>query len=335
MLLPKFFAFASCTLASALLLPACKPAAKTSIVRVDGSSTVYPVTEAVAEAFLKETGGRIRVTVGIAGTGGGFKKFSRGESDITNASRPILAEEIAACKQAGIEFIELPICFDALTVAVHPQNSFVDHLTVAELKKIWEPAAQGKITSWAQVRPGFPDEPLKLFGAGSDSGTFDYFTEAIVGKAKACRSDFTASEDDNTLVQGIESDKFALGFIPYAYFEPHATRMKAVAVDAGNGDGPVFPSSETVVSGKYTPLSRPLFIYVSRASADKPEVAEFIAFYLSRVGELAKEVKYTPLPDSAYQRALERFKNKETGTVFGGHPEVGLTVEALLERELK
>src|SRR5918994_7620902 len=202
----------------------------TAIIKIDGSSTVFPITEAVAEEFQKEKGGKVNVTVGISGTGGGFKKFVRGEIDVSDASRPILTEEMAQAKANGIEYIELPIAFDALTVVVNPQNDWVTSMTVAELKKIWEPEAQGKITHWNHIRPEWPNEKIALFGAGSDSGTFDYFTEAICGKAKASRGDYTASEDDNVLVQGVEGNKFALGYIPYAYFAPHSTRMKAVAV---------------------------------------------------------------------------------------------------------
>jgi phosphate transport system substrate-binding protein len=307
--------------------------AQDTLIKIDGSSTVFPATEAVAEEFQKETKGAVRVTVGISGTGGGFKKFCRGETDISDASRPILKQEMADCKAHGIEYIELAICFDALTVAVHPQNTWVTAITVADLKKMWEPEAQGKITHWNQIRPEWPHEKLVLFGAGSDSGTFDYFTEAIVGKAKASRGDFTASEDDNVLVQGIEGNTYALGYIPYAYFAPHAKRMKALAIDWGKGAGPVLPSQETVLKGTYNPLSRPLFIYVSRKAAERPEVRQFVEFYLTQGSKLVQEVKYLPLPDAAYQMGLERFKERQTGTGFGGEPEVGLPVEEILRRE--
>jgi phosphate transport system substrate-binding protein len=309
--------------------------AQDKLIKIDGSSTVFPATEAVAEEFQKHTKGAVKVTVGISGTGGGFKKFCRGETDISDASRPILKEEMEACKAQGIEYIELPICFDALTVAVHPQNTWVDAITVAELKKIWEPEAQGKITHWNQIRPEWPKEKLVLFGAGADSGTFDYFTEAIVGKAKASRGDFTASEDDNVLVQGIEGNKYALGYIPYAYYAPHAKRMKALAINwEKHTPGAVLPSQENVLKGTYNPLSRPLFIYVNRKAADqRPEVREFVEFYLKHGAPLVQEVKYLPLPDVAYQMGLERFKKLQTGTGFGGTPEVGLPVEEILRRE--
>lgn len=307
------------------------------VIKVDGSSTVFPVTEAVAEEFQNEKKGKINVTVGISGTGGGFKKFVRGEIDVADASRPILTDEMAQAKANGIEFLELPVAFDALTVVVNPQNTWVTSMTVAELKKVWEPDAQGKITHWNQVRPEWPNEKIALFGAGADSGTFDYFTEAIVGKAKASRGDYTASEDDNVLVQGIEGNKYALGYIPYAYFAPHSNRMKALGIEweKNKVKGPVMPSLENVLAGNYNPLSRPLFIYVSRKSLDKPAVKEFVEFYLKNVKTLAAEVKYMPLPDSAYQMAVERVRVMQTGTGFGGVPEVGLPVEEILKRPPK
>ncbi len=310
---------------------------ESAVIKVDGSSTVFPVTEAVAEEFQKEKQGKVHVTVGISGTGGGFKKFVRGEIDVCDASRPILTDEMAQAKANGIEFLELPVAFDALTVVVNPQNTWVTSMTVAELKKIWEPDAQGKITHWNQVRPEWPNEKIAFFGAGADSGTFDYFTEAIVGKAKASRGDYTASEDDNVLVQGIEGNKYALGYIPYAYFAPHSNRMKAVGIEweKNKVKGPVMPSPENVLAGSYNPLSRPLFIYVSRKSLDKPEVKEFVEFYLKNVRTLATEVKYMPLPDTAYQMAMERVRVMQTGTGFGGVPEVGLPVEEILRRPPK
>ena len=313
------------------------PGGETAVIKIDGSSTVFPITEAVAEEFQREKQGQVNVTVGISGTGGGFKKFARGEIDVTDASRPILAEEMAQAKANGIEYIELPIAFDALTVVVNPQNDWVTSMTVAELKKIWEPDAQGKITHWNHIRPEWPNEKIALFGAGADSGTFDYFTEAIVGKAKASRGDYTASEDDNVLVQGVEGNRFALGYIPYAYFAPHSTRMKAVAIEWEKNKvaGPIMPNPENVLAGTYNPLSRPLFIYVSRKSMDKPAVKEFVEFYLKNVPTLAGEVKYLPLPDTAYQAATQRLASLQTGTGFGGIPEVGLPVEEILKRPPK
>jgi phosphate transport system substrate-binding protein len=308
-----------------------------AVIKIDGSSTVFPITEAVAEEFQKEKQGKVKATVGISGTGGGFKKFVRGEIDVADASRPILAEEMAQAKTNGIEFIELPIAFDALTVVVNNQNDWVTSMTVAELKKIWEPVAQGKITHWNQVRPEWPNEKIALFGAGADSGTFDYFTEAIVGKAKASRGDYTASEDDNVLVQGVEGNKYSLGYIPYAYFAPHSNRMKAVAIqwEKNKVQEPVLPSPENVLAGNYNPLSRPLFIYVSRKSLDKPAVKEFVEFYLANVKTLATEVKYVPLADTEYQMAMDRLRNMQTGSGFGGVPEVGLPIQELLKRPPK
>jgi phosphate transport system substrate-binding protein len=313
------------------------PGAGIGLVKVDGSSTLFPVTEAVAEEFQNSQGGKMRVTVGISGTGGGFKKFARGEIDVVNASRPILSEEMELAKSNGIEFIELPVAFDAITVVVHPENNWVSSLTVAELKKIWEPGAQGTLMNWNQIRSEFPNDKIVLFGAGADSGTFDYFTEAIVGKAKSSRGDYTGSEDDNTLVQGIEGNKFALGYLPFAYYEPHKDRMKAISIqwDKNKVKEPVPPSMENVLAGTYNPLSRPLFIYVNVASLERPEVKAFVDFYLENAGVLAKEVKYLPLPTEAYTAVKERLLQKKKGTGFGGHAEVGLPIEEILKREPK
>ena len=269
------------------------------------------------------------LAVGIAGTGGGFKRFCRGETDISNASRPILKEEMELCRAAGIKYLELPVAFDALTVVINPANTWAKSMTVAELKKIWEPGAQGRITKWNQVRADWPNQPLMLFGAGSDSGTFDYFTEAINGKAKASRGDYSASEDDNTLVQGVENHKNSLGYFKLQpYREP-----QSVAVDGGKG--PVSPGMETVISGTYQPLSRPLFIYVKDSAANRAEVKEFVQFFLTQGAELAKEVGYVPLPAQSYTLALKHFTDRKMGTVFGGVPEVGVTIEALQAREGK
>jgi phosphate transport system substrate-binding protein len=312
--------------------------AQNKIIQIDGSSTVYPMTEAVAEEFQKKNQGAIKVTVGISGTGGGFKKFVRGEIDIQDASRPILKEEMAAAKQNGIEYLEIPVVFDALTIAVNPQNTWVDHLTIDELKKMWEPSAQGKITHWNQIRAEWPAEKIVLFGAGSDSGTFDYFTEAVVGKAKSSRGDYTGSEDDNVLVKGIEGNKGALGYIPFAYYAPHKDKMKAVPIvwEKNRVKEPVAPSLENVLKGNYNPLSRPLFIYVSKKSVEtKPEVRAFVEFYLENAEVLAKQVKYLPLPEKAYEQGLDRLKKMQTGTGFGGVPEVGLPVEEIMKREPK
>jgi len=304
-------------------------------VKIDGSSTVYPVTEAVAEEFQKAKQGKIRVTVGISGTGGGFKKFCRGETDISDASRPILKKEMDLCKENGIQYMEMPVAFDALTVVINPKNTWIKSMTVAELKKIWEPAAQGKITSWKQVNASWPDAPLKLFGAGADSGTFDYFTEAITGKSKSSRGDFTASEDDNVLVQGVSRDVNALGFFGFAYYVENRDKLKAVPIVEKAGKPAVSPDMKTVLDGSYQPLARPIFIYVNAKSAQKPEVREFVEYYNKHGAKLSREVKYVPLPDKAYTHNLETLANKTLGTKFGGQNKVGLTIEDLMKMEAK
>ena len=306
--------------------------AHAQIVKIDGSSTVFPITEGVAEDFQKAKKGSVKVTVGISGTGGGFKKFCRGETDISNASRPIQKKEMDDCKAAGIEYYELPIAFDALTVVINPRNPFLKQITVAELKAIWEPAAQGKITRWKQVNPAWPDAPIKLFGAGADSGTFDYFTEAVNGKAKASRGDFTASEDDNVLVQGISSDVNAIGYFGYAYYAENQAKLKALPIVNPKGQA-VSPSEATVLNGSYEPLSRPIFIYVNAKSLAKPEVKEFVEYMLKNASKIAKEVKYVPLPAKAYTLGLEHLNKGKKGTVFGGKNEVGITIEELMARE--
>ena len=307
---------------------------KAQIIQIDGSSTVFPITEAVSEEFQKAKKGAVKVTVGIAGTGGGFKKFCRGETDISDASRPILKQEMETCKQSGVQYIELPIAYDALTVMVNPKNDWVKALTVPDLKKMWEPAAQGKVTTWNQVRSEWPNSPLKLFGPGADSGTFDYFTEAIVGKAKSSRGDFTASEDDNVLVQGIANDRNALGYFGFAYYIENQKKLKAAPIDAGKG--PVLPSAKTVEDGSYQPLSRPIFIYVSKKSLDsRPEVREYVEFYLKNAPTLVKQVKYVALPQNAYTIGLEHVKKGKVGTVFGGEAEVAIKIDELLKREAK
>jgi phosphate transport system substrate-binding protein len=312
--------------------PAAAPAAN---IAIDGSSTVYPITEAVAEEFQK--GKDVRVTIGVSGTGGGFKKFCKGEVAIAGASRPIKPTEVELCKAGGIEYIELPVAYDGLAVAVHPSNTFAATMTVAELKKIWEPEAQGKVTKWNQIRPEWPDKEIHLFGAGVDSGTYDYFTLAINGKEHASRGDFTSSEDDNMLVQGVANDELAMGFFGFAYYSSNATKLKAVAVDDGdpkNGEGGITPSQETVANGTYQPLSRPIFIYVSKAAANRPEVSGFIEYYLTKGTSLVQETGYIPLPPKAYELALARFKGNKVGSMFAGEgSKVGVTVEDLLARE--
>lgn len=310
-------------------------ASHAQVIKIDGSSTVYPITEGVAEDFQKLKKNAIKVTVGISGTGGGFKKLCRGEIDIQNASRPILEKEMIDCKAAGIEYIELPVAFDALTVVANPKNAFLKAITVEELKKMWEPAAQGKIMRWNQINPAWPDAPIKLFGAGSDSGTFDYFTEAINGKAKASRGDFTASEDDNVLVQGVAQDVNALGYFGYAYYAENKTRIRAVPIIEKAGKPAVLPSEASVIDGSYQPLARPIFIYVNVKALAKPEVREFADYYMKQAAKIAKEVKYVPLPPQAYVIGLEHLAKGKKGTVFGGKSEVGIRIEELLAREAK
>ena len=311
-------------------------AVQAQVIKIDGSSTVYPITEAVAEEFQKAKKNAIKVTVGISGTGGGFKKFCRDETDISNASRPITAKEMEDCKAAGEQYVEMPVAFDALTVVINPKNTFLKQITVAELKAMWEPAAQGKITKWNQVNPAWPDQPIKLFGAGADSGTFEYFTEATVGKAKSSRGDYTASEDDNVLVQGVSRDVNAIGYFGYAYYAENMARLKALPIVNPKTDKAVAPAEKTVIDGTYQPLSRPIFVYVKVKSLDKPEVKEFIEFYMKNAAKLTQEVKYVPLPANAYTGNLEHIaKKKKYGSVFGGKNEVGITIEELMKREAK
>jgi len=304
------------------------------VVKIDGSSTVFPITEAVAEDFQKSKKGAVKVTVGISGTGGGFKKFCRNEIDISDASRPILKKEMEECRQAGIEYYELPVAFDALTVVINPKNSFIRQLTIAEMKKMWEPAAQGKVMRWNQVNAAWPDAPMKLFGPGADSGTFDYFTEAVVGKSKSSRGDFTASEDDNVLVQGVSRDANALGYFGFAYYVENKDKLRAVPIVNEKGQA-VLPSLEAVEKGLYSPLARPIFIYVNAKAFSKPEVREFVQYYMTHGAKLSKEVKYVPLPASAYQMAWDHVQKGKKGTVFGGVAEVGVTIEELLRREAR
>ena len=321
-------------LVGALTLTFDAASAQNKIITIDGSSTVFPITEAMAEEFQKANKG-VKVTVGIAGTGGGFKKFCRGETDISNASRPILKAEMDDCRKNGVQYMEMPVAYDALTVVINPKNTFIKSMTVAELKKIWEPAAQNKITHWNQVNPAWPNAPIKLFGAGADSGTFDYFTEAINGKSKASRGDFTASEDDNVLVQGVSRDVNSLGYFGYAYFEANRDKLKAVPIVEKDGKPAVAPSTESVVNGSYQPLSRPIFIYVNSKSAGKAEVREFIDFFNKNAPKLVKEVKYVPLPPKAYSYNMETFGKMRLGTKFDGENKVGLTIEDLMKLEAK
>jgi phosphate transport system substrate-binding protein len=305
------------------------------VVKIDGSSTVYPISEAVAEEFQKTKKGKVQVTVGISGTGGGFKKFCRGETDISDASRPITAKEMKECAEAGIKYVELPVAYDALTVVVNPKNTWLKEVKVEELKKMWEPGAQGKITTWNQVNPAWPNAPLKLFGPGADSGTFDYFTDAINGKEKASRGDFTASEDDNVLVQGVSRDVNAIGYFGLAYYVENKDKLKAVPIVNKGASKGVMPSLETVMDGTYQPLARPIFIYVSDKAMNRPEVKEFVEYYLAHGAKLSREVGYVPLGKDHYDLAIKNFKAGKVGTGFGGKAEVGVKLDDLLQREAK
>jgi len=298
-------------------------------IAIDGSSTVYPITEAVAEDFQKKTG--TKVTVGISGTGGGFKKFCRGETMISDASRPILKKEIDMCAENGITYIELPIAYDALTVVTSKGNTWAKSLTVAELNKMWD--AGSSVKNWKDVNSTFPDQPMKFYGPGADSGTFDYFTEAINGKAKKQRSDYTASEDDNVLVTGISGDKGAIGYFGLAYYLENKDKLNAVGIIAKDKTTPVLPSEATVMDGTYQPLARPLFIYVNAAKgAFDKDVKAFVEYYLANAPKLVKEVKYVPLNSGEYAAVTKHWGSKKTGSGFGGVPEVGVKIEDLIKR---
>lgn len=313
-------------------------------IMIDGSSTVYPINEAVAEEFLQmrreaDLGDDVRITIGVSGTGGGFEKFCRGEIDITGASRPIKSNEMQRCVDAGIEFIEIPIAYDGIAIVVHPQNDWAADITLDELKRVWEPEAQAKIMRWNQVRDSWPDRPLRLFGAGVDSGTYDYFTAAVVGKEHSSRGDFTSSEDDNVLVQGISRDIDGLGFFGFAYFEENADSIKAIPVDDGNdenGSGAIYPSAETIADSSYQPLSRAIFIYVRRDRVDSPEMSQLLDFYLNQGRELMREVGYVPLHPDSYELAKERLRRRITGAMFGGKGSmVGVSIDDLMREVME
>jgi phosphate transport system substrate-binding protein len=311
--------------------PAKAPSNLSGNITIDGSSTVAPISKAVAEDFAKSNPG-VKVPVGTSGTGGGFKKFCAGDIDISDASRPIKAKEAEDCKKNNVEFVELPIAVDGLTVVVNKENTWAKCLTVAELNTLWSPDSEGKITSWDQVRPDFPKETIALFGAGADSGTFDYFTEAINKKAKVIRKDYQPSEDDNITVKGVQGGKGAIGFFGVSYFEENAKKLNAVEVDGGKGC--VAPTAENINSGKYSPLSRPLFIYVSKKSLARPEVKAFVEFYLGKDEKLVKEVGYVPLPGDALTKVVARFKAETTGSTFMDAP-AGSSVAELMAKDLK
>ena len=313
----------------AVTFAASHASAADKVIAIDGSSTVYPITEAMAEEFQKIQ--KVKVTVGESGTGGGFKKFCRGETDISDASRPIAQKEMDACKEAGIQYIELPIAYDALTVVVNSKNDWVKSLTVDELKSIWKPGSSVK--NWKQVNSTYPDKAMGLFGPGTASGTFDYFTEAVNGKAKSSRTDYTPSEDDNVLVQGVSGNVGGLAYFGYAYYEANKDKLRAIPIIAKDGAPAVMPSPEAVKDGTYQPLSRPLFIYVNAtAAAFKPEVKAFVNFYLENAPKLVAEVKYVPLPAEDYAAVKAHYKAMKPGTGFGGKNEVGIKIKDLINR---
>ena len=303
-------------------------------IKIDGSSTVYPITKEIVERFQASQKNTVNIELEFSGTGGGFDKFCRGETDISNASRPIKLDEMKACNQAEVRYLELPVAFDALTVVVNPQNDWLDSFTLEELEKIWSPEAEQKITRWNHINSSFPDRPLNLYGPGTDSGTFDYFTEAVMGEAGASRTDYTASEDDDLLVKGVSQDPNALGYFGLAYYEQRADEMKAIAIDSGNGA--ILPSRETVEQAEYQPLARPLFIYVNAASAQKNQsLRQFIDFYLAQAPEAVGEVGYVPLPEEAYHIDKITFHQGEVGTVFEGQSQFNLTIPELLRKQAR
>lgn len=303
-------------------------------IAIDGSSTVYPISKAMAVAFTATTAGEnADITVQFSGTSAGFREFCTGKTDISDASRPILIAELNQCIENGVPFIEIPVAFDALTVAVNPQNTWLQDLSVAELATLWQKASEQKLTRWNQLRPDFPDEPISLWGAGGDSGTFDYFNEAILGDPRGARADYTGSEDDDEIVAGIAANPNALGYLPFAYFEPNMAKLRAIPIN--NGSGAIAPGVEAVQSSQYQPLSRPLFLYVNAQKAqEKPLLRQFIEFYVEKAPEIVTQVGYVPLTEEGYQLANLQFIRGEVGTAFKGVPEPDLTIEELLRRQV-
>ncbi len=327
-------------IASMTLLSACATVSSESVkpIKIDGSSTVYPITQAILEAYNNQSAKKvipeIKIEGNFSGTGGGFQKFCAGETDISAASRPITQAEMSACSQNSISFIELPIAFDAITVVVNPQNTWADTLTTAELKTIWQEPSQGKVTQWQQVNSTFPQRPLTLYGPGKDSGTYDYFTEAIMGQDGASRQDFVSSEDDNVLVTGVAQDPNSLGYFGFAYYEQNQDKLKAVAID--NGNGGVLPSREAVEQGQYQPLARPLLIYVNAQKAqENPALEEFVEFYLAQAPKTVAAIGYIPLPAEGYHLAQVHFQRFKVGTVFDGKPQMDITIGELLRKQAK
>jgi len=301
-------------------------------IEIDGSSTVYPITNEVAQEYQLISSDQPEIRVKVSGTGGGFRRFCKGETDINNASRPITTSEMKTCEENGVKYIELPVAYDALTVVVHPKNDWVNTITTEELETIWQPSAENNITQWDQVRSDWPRRPLNLYGAGTDSGTYDYFTEAIMGEAEASRQDYIDSEDDTLIVRGVSEDLYSLGYFGYSYFEENRGDLKALAID--NGEGAVEPSRETVRSGEYQPLSRPLLIYVNaNAVENKPELEVFLKYYLTQGRPFVNVVGSIPLSDEIYNLAVKRMESKQAGTLFGGKTPVNLKIEDLLKKE--
>ena len=331
----KSLQFVALGIGTAFLAASCSLSSQENqSIIIDGSSTVYPITKEIVSKFQAKREEPVTIDVSFSGTGGGFDKFCRGETDISNASRPIQLDEMEACSQAQVRFIELPIAFDALTVVANPQNDWLKSMTIEELAKIWSPAAEQKITNWNQIRDSFPDQPIKLYAPGVDSGTFDYFTEAIVGEAGASRTDYTASEDDDVLVKGVGGDPNSLGYFGLAYYEQHSEKMKAIAIDSGKG--PVLPSKANVIGSIYQPLSRPLFIYVNAVSAqNNPALRQFIDFYLDQAPITVGEVGYVSLPEEAYQIGKVTFHRGEVGTVFEGKSQFNFTISELLRKQAR
>ncbi|MCS6917457.1 MAG: PstS family phosphate ABC transporter substrate-binding protein [Chitinophagales bacterium] len=330
------YRFALFAVAIPLLLSRCGGSGKQEEVtlRIDGSSTVYPISEAVAEEYQKEHKG-VRITIGVSGTGGGFKKFCNGEIHVANASRPVTPHEVTHCTGNNVRFVELPVAYDGLAVVVHPDNTWVDHLTLSELRRIWESAAQGKITNWNQVRPTFPDQKLQLFGPGTDSGTFEYFTEAVNGERGNSRGDYTASEDDNVLVQGVNSNIGALGYFGIAYYLENQDKLKLVAIDDendANGSGAVLPSEQTVQEGTYGVLARALYIYVRQDESAPAELDGFVRYYLDHVSDLARETGYIPLQADLLSMVRQRWENRVTGTMYPDGKEVGTVLKEKLQK---
>lgn len=332
--LRQFSRGVSLTVLLLLGVSACTPSQTSQSIAVDGSSTVYPITEAIAKNYVasKDSAESAEIEVEFSGTGGGFRAFCEGKTDINNASRPITKEEMKLCNANEVRYVELPIAFDAITMVTNPKNDWLKSLTTAELKRIWEPGAEKTLTRWNQVRPEFPDQPINLYSPGQDSGTFDYFTEAIVGKAGASRLDSLKSEDDEIIVQGVAQDLYALGYFGFAYYEAHTQELNELAVDSGKG--PILPSRETVEDAQYQPLSRPLFIYVNIAKAqENPNLRDFVDFYLANAPAIAAEVGYIPLPEEAYGLDKIAFNKGKAGTVFDGKSVIDLTITELLRKQ--